>query len=261
MTETEDGFRPVSEALAATAERLGATALALRVVAVESEAPGLRRVTVEDPRLRDLAWHPGQDLTLSIPNGGRPFSRRYTIRRLDRDAGTADLEVLLHGDGPGARWAASVKPGDELEAVGARGKIWVGAGADWHLFAGDETYLPATFAMVESLPAGTPAIVVLEVGEDVGEQPVDTAADLTGPTWVQRNPVGETGHGVQLIDALAEVTLPAGRGHAYVGGEHHAVAAVRAALIGHGLPADAISAKAYWRRDKPNQDHGEPERD
>ncbi|MHB8506097.1 MAG: SIP domain-containing protein [Acidimicrobiales bacterium] len=261
MSERSDGRRPVSEENAAAAERLGTTALALEVVAVVDEAPGLRRVTVADPRLSEVDWHPGQDLTLSIPSAGRPFRRRYTIRRLARAAGTADLEALLHRDGPGARWAARVAPGDHLEAVGPRGKIWVDAGSDWHLFVGDDTYLPATFAMVEALPAGTPAIVVLEVGEDVGEQPVETSAAVTGPLWVNRNPVGETGHGVQLIDALADVALPAGSGRAYVGGEHHVVSSVRAALIGRGMPADAISAKAYWRRDKPNQDHGEPERD
>ncbi len=261
MAETTGGLRPVSEDNAAAAERLGSTALALEVVGVAAEAPALRRITVGDPRLRDVEWHPGQDLTLSIPSGGRPVRRRYTIRRLDRDAATADLQALLHGDGPGARWAATVSAGDHLEAVGPRGKIWADPAAGWHLFVGDETFLPATFAMVESLPSGTPAVVVLEVGDDIGEQPLDTAAAVTGPLWVRRGQVGGSGDGAQLAQAVAGMELPAGSGHAYAGGEHRAVAAVRAALIGRGLPPEAISAKAYWRRDKPNQYHGEPERD
>ncbi|MST33611.1 hypothetical protein GHK86_12880, partial [Acidimicrobiaceae bacterium USS-CC1] len=144
--------RPVSPETTATAERLGAPALALRIVDVVDEAPALRRITVEDPRLADVTWHPGQDLTLAIPGGGaRSLKRRYTVRRLDHAAGTADLQVLLHGDGPGARWAAAVQPGDEVEAMGPRGKIWVRPDAAWHLFVGDEAYIPATFAMVESL--------------------------------------------------------------------------------------------------------------
>ena len=40
----------------------------------------------------------------------------------------------------------------EVDVVGARGKISLVA-APWHLFAGDETYIPATFAMLEALPA------------------------------------------------------------------------------------------------------------
>jgi NADPH-dependent ferric siderophore reductase len=256
--------RPVSPETAATAERLGAPALALRIVDVVDEAPALRRITVEDARLGDATWHPGQDLTLAIPGGGaRSLKRRYTIRRLDHAAGTADLQVLLHGDGPGARWAAAVQPGDEVEAMGPRGKIWVRPDAAWHLFVGDEAYLPATFAMVESLPAGGEATVVLEVGADVGQQSHDAAASVRGPVWVARNPVGAGEPGVQLLDALESLGLPDGGagGAAYVGGEAKAVAAIRGWLIGHGWPAEAIAAKAYWRADKSNQDHGEPEKD
>lgn len=270
MAERIGGLRPVSEDNAAAAARLGSTALALDIVGVVTEAPALRRITVGDPRLRDVEWHPGQDLTLSIPTGGRPVRRRYTIRRLDRDTATAELQVLLHGDGPGARWATAASAGDHLEAVGPRGKIWADPAAQWHLFVGDETFLPATFAMVESLPSGTPAIVALEVGDDIGEQPPDAAADVTGPLWVRRGRGGgsedsaqlaQAVDGTHLAQAVAGMELPAGPGHAYAGGEHRAVAAVRAALIGRGLPPEAISAKAYWRRDKPNQGHGEPERD
>ncbi len=84
MAERIGGLRPVSEDNAAAAARLGSTALALDIVGVVTEAPALRRITVGDPRLRDVEWHPGQDLTLSIPTGGRPVRRRYTIRRWSR---------------------------------------------------------------------------------------------------------------------------------------------------------------------------------
>lgn len=256
--------RPVSEATAALAERMGVTGLALRVVAVVDDSPGLRRVTVEDPRLAGVVWHPGQDLTISVPNpGGRRVTRRYSIRSLDRDRATADLLTLVHGDGPGAAWAASVQPGDQIEAIGPRGKVWVRDDAAWHLFVGDDTYLAASLAMVESLPAGTDATVLFEVGADVGEQTHRATARLRGPLRLVRNPVGAGGPGVELIDALERLDLPTGGagGHAYLGGEAGTVAALRAWLVGHDWPADAISAKAYWRADKPNQDHGEPLKD
>ena len=256
--------RPVSGPTAALAERMGVAGLALRVVAVVDEAPGLRRVTVEDPRLAGVVWHPGQDLTISIPNPGGPrVTRRYSVRRLDRDQATADLLALVHGDGPGARWVASVRPGDQLEAIGPRGKVWVREDAAWHLFVGDDTFLAASLAMLESLPADTEATALLGVGPDVGEQPHQALARLRGPLWVIRNPVGAGEAGVELIDALGRLDLPTGGagGHAYLGGEAGTVGALRAWLVGHDWPADAISAKAYWRADKPNQDHGEPDKD
>jgi NADPH-dependent ferric siderophore reductase len=52
---------------------------------------------------------------------------------------------------------------------------------------------------------------------------------------------------------------PAG-GRAYVGGEAKAVVDIRALLSDKGLPAEAMSVKAYWRADASNADHGEPGR-
>jgi NADPH-dependent ferric siderophore reductase len=257
-----DQARPVSEEVQATAARMGAPALALEAVEVTTVAPGIRRIGLVDPRLADVEHHPGQDLTLSLPAGDdRTVKRRYTVRTLDRTAARADIDVVLHGDGPGARWAAAVAPGDRIEGIGPRGKIWADPGADWHLFVGDESYLPATFAMCASRPAGRTAGVVLEHDDDLTALPLTTEATLQGPTWVQRNPVGSGERGVGLVDALARIDLPAGTGHGYVGGEAHAVRAVRAALIGRGVAGDAISAKAYWRAGAPNAEHGEPTRD
>ncbi|MDA8062619.1 MAG: siderophore-interacting protein [Actinomycetota bacterium] len=256
--------RDPSAVTAALAARQGVPALALSVTDVVERGAGMRQVTVADPRLAEAPWHPGQDLTISLPaTGGRSVTRRYSIRRLDRDRATADLLASAHGSGPGARWVAAVRPGDRLEAIGPRGKIWATPDASWHLFVGDETYLAASFAMAESLPGGATATVVLEVGPDVGEEPCEAVAELRGPYRVVRNPVGAGEPGVELIDALERLDLPpgSGDGHAYLGGEAKLVAALRAWLIGHGWQAEAISAKAYWRSDKANQDHGEPERD
>lgn len=248
----------VSVETRAAAERLGAHALSLEVVEVAALSPGMRRIGLADPLLATITHRPGQDLTFAVPTDaeGCTIKRRYTIRHLDPAAVRADVDVVLHGDGPGARWARDVAPGNRVEAVGPRGKIFVDDDASWHLFVGDESYLPAAFAMTESLPAGATALLVLEHGEDVGELPLSSDAELRGPVWVRHDEAGEG-----LLDALASLELPAGEGHAYVGGEMHAVAAVRDALVGRGMPPEAISAKPYWRAQHPNADHGEPDRE
>ena len=79
----------------------------------------------------------------------------------------------------------NVKPGDKIEGIGPRGKITTADGADWHLFVGDESALPAIFRMAESLPGGTQARVLLEIPGPEDEQDLRAVAS-THVTWLHR---------------------------------------------------------------------------
>src|SRR5262249_61900534 len=106
----------------------------------------------------------GQDVMLLVAvDGKRPVRRRYTIRQLDAAARLLTLDIVLHGDGPGERWVRSAESGDKIEGIGPRGKITTSATADWHLSIGDESALPAMFAMTEALPPDRPATLVPEI--------------------------------------------------------------------------------------------------
>ncbi len=243
------------------AERLGVSVYDLTVVDTAMLTPSMRQIRLSAPGLADLGSVPGQDMMLSVPRttgsdtDPRSIRRRYSIRHVDAADESVDLNVVLHGDGPGARWAAAAEPGDVIEAIGPRGKVFVNPDAAWHLFVGDEAFLPAAFAMAESLPALTPALVVMEVDSAADQLPLEAAACPEGPRWVHRS----AGTGDTLLGALSELELPPnGPGHAYIGGEFHAVAALRSALVGRGLSAEQISPKAYWRSDSANAGNGEP---
>ena len=169
------------------------------------------------------------------------------------------LGIVRHDGGPGERWVASARPGDEVEGIGPRGKIFPAAGTAWHLFAGDFSALPAFFAMAGSLPAAEPATVILEVPGPGDQQELAVQADPR-VIWLHRGgrPDGDPS---ALTGALAEVTLPPGAGHAYLAGEARLVLALREALAARGLTEDQVSPKAYWGLGKANADHGEPARD
>ena len=80
------------------------------------------RLTFGGPDLDKFAYRPGQDLMLRIPTSqGMLTHRRYTIRRAERRQRTLDIDVVVHGDGPGARWAANAEPGAELDTIGSTG--------------------------------------------------------------------------------------------------------------------------------------------
>jgi NADPH-dependent ferric siderophore reductase len=233
----------------------------LEVIETVAVTRSMRRIRCTAPGLADLQYQAGQDLMLSVPTSDDiTFRRRSTIRSFDPAVPSLDLDVVLHGDGPAATWASTVQPGGRIEAIGPRGKVTVDPAADWHLFAGDDSAIPASLAMAESLPATSPAIVVLEVEGEPDQQPALTSDGReVEVTWVHRAGA-DPASGAALVEAVRAVTLPEGAGHAYLAGELGVVAQLRAVLLERGLTAEQISAKPYWRSGRANAAHGEPER-
>jgi len=233
----------------------------LEVTRTTAVTPSMRRIRCTAPGLAGLSYKPGQDLMLSVPAPGDvAFRRRYTIRSFDPEASAVDLDIVLHGDGPGAAWAASVQQGGHIAAIGPRGKVTVDPAADWHLFAGDDSALPASLAMAETLDGPEQAIVVLEVDGADDEQPARAHGGWEVPVQWLRRSGADPASAANLVAAVGALPLPAGRGHAYLAGEMGVVAEMRAALLGRGLEAGQISAKPYWRKGRANAPHGEPER-
>jgi NADPH-dependent ferric siderophore reductase len=239
----------------------GVSSWDLEVIGTEDLTPTMRRIRCTAPGLDALSYLPGQDFMLTVPAGEATYRRRYTIRSFDQAAASLDIDVVLHGDGPAASWAASVQPGGRIEAIGPRGKVTVDPGADWHLFAGDDSAVPASLAMAESLSDPGRAIVILEVdGADDHQQAFFADGTEIPVHWLHRAGA-DPASAAHLAAALESVDLPDGGGHAYLAGELGVVAAMRAALLGRGLTPEQISAKPYWRSGRANAPHGEPERE
>jgi len=194
-------------------------------------------------------YTPGQDLLFEFPGGDLTLRRRYTIRRLDAAAGIADFEIEMHhGRGPATRWAAKAELGEHLEAIGPRGGISLRPTATSHLFVVDDSAMPAAFALLEALPAATPATALLVTSHGVKSRPATAGVPATSLVWVD-----QTG----MLEMLSDLH-PAADTAAYLFGERHLIRAAEELLIARGLDRDAVASKAYWRRDEPNAEHGEP---
>jgi NADPH-dependent ferric siderophore reductase len=212
----------------------------LEVMRAEDLTPRMRRVVVTGPALPDFAYEPGQSVILRIP-GAEDGRREYTIRSLDRERGEMALDFVLHGTTPGPEWARQVRAGERFRCRGPRGRTVFRPRADWHLFIGDETCIPAILHILEEAPRGTRAIALIEVEDAADELPVETEADLE-LHWLHRDGVGQ-----RVLDRLEALDLPAGHGHAYVIGETGKVRAQRHHLLARGLAREQISSEGYWR--------------
>jgi NADPH-dependent ferric siderophore reductase len=216
------------------------------VTATAQLTPRMRRITVRADAMCDVEVRPAQDVELLLrTESGRRVKRRYTIRHARPDDGELDLDVLLHGEGPGAQWGDAARPGDEVEFQGPRGKLELRS-ATWHLLVGDESALPAIAAICEALGGREPAVAVIEVQDETDELPVP--ADVR---WVHR---GETpaGGAEVLATTLDGLKAPAGA-HAYLLGETRAMVALRTLLESHGIEHDAIFVKGYWNLGRPER--------
>jgi NADPH-dependent ferric siderophore reductase len=217
----------------------------LTVVGAWNVTPRMRRVRFTGEVGDGFVWRPGQDLVLALPFAGGEARRHYTIRSFDPEEQTFDIDFALHGDSPATLWARAAMLGDQILAQGPRGRTVVNAAADWHLFDGDETGLPAIFAMLESLPAAAKATAILEVRDAHERQRPETKANVALEWFHREGPA--LASSPALIDRLALFAPPRGVGHAYVVGETSTVRAIRQGLIARGFSRDQICAEGYWR--------------
>jgi NADPH-dependent ferric siderophore reductase len=208
--------------------------LFVRAAVVEAELTGrFRRLRLRAGALRDAEWRPGQQVRVHVGAKGAfaPLLRTYSV--WSRAADTIELQVLLHGDGPGTRWTAAAEPGDHVLLSRPKGDF-VTRPARYHLFVGEETASVAFSPMLRALPAAERA----ESRVVVEAEPADRLPLPGRVTWAARD---------GLIDAVQLLDLPEEPGQAYVAGEARAVQAVQQHLVGdRGWPRRVVLTKPFW---------------
>ncbi len=219
------------------------------VASVQALTPRMTRVRLLDESLNGLGAIPGQTLKIYVPDltSGRPVSRDYTVRDFNAAQPCLDIDFVLHGAGPAANWARRVQPGETLEFIGPSGRYRPDPSSDWHLFAGDETALPAIQAYVAMLPADACVYLYIEVADAAEQQPIPGSARAT-VCWLHR---GDHAPGTSTVleDTLRAERLPPGQGRIWIAGHTPTVRRIRARLLGQrGVDRRALYVKGYWDR-------------
>src|SRR4051794_28047081 len=220
-----------------------------------------------------------------LPDGLRNPLRTYTVRSVRPESAEVDIDFAAHGDiGPASAWVRRAAVGDELVLVGpdARGENPT-VGIEWNpgsatslLLVGDETAVPAISAILESLPAGTPATAILEVPCAEDRVPPDLSPSVS-VTWLCRDgaPVGGVlepavrewvaGHLAAVaqaaaLDELADIDIddsilwetplepPTAALYAWLAGEAGVIKSLRRFLVREcGLDRRQVAFMGYWR--------------
>ncbi len=239
------------------------------VVRSAQVSPHVRRVVVGGPDLAGLegglpadAWKfllppPGRrrvDLPVTGADGMPgyaagavpPVMRALTVRAYDPVATELTVDVVQHGDSPAGTWAREAAPGDTVGLAGPRHEFYASPEAEWHLLAGDTAALPAIAAILESLPARTQVVALIEADgpEDRTELAAPAGAQVR---WVYRDGAPPAGNGL-LEKAVRAVDRPFAGAQAWLGAEAGTVRALRRHLLDErGLPRPQLQAAAYWK--------------
>ncbi|WP_166389778.1 siderophore-interacting protein [Nocardioides ochotonae] len=239
------------------------------VVSTERVTPSIVRVVLGGEGLAEFAMPAATDayVNLAIAPPGAPYDavfdprqvreeqprewwparRRYTVRAWDPASRQLTLDFVVHGDeGVAGPWAARAVAGDVLVFEGPGSGYAPDPDADWHLFVGDESALPAIAASLEGVRPGRPVVVRLVCDDAAHEIPLSTPGQLD-LHWLHRRGAADPGR--LLLDAVAALALPAGRPDAFVHGEADEIRGLRRhLLLDRGLERSAMSCSPYWRR-------------
>ena len=227
-----------------------------RLVSVALAGPELVGFASDEPAasVRLLLPRGGPGTPLEVPvwdgneflftDGARPPIRTLTPLRVDPIIGRLEVEVVLHGHGALARWAAATHVGDEV-AVSGPGRGYVPPpGAGRFLVVGDESALPAIGQLLTSLPSGAQVDVIVEIAHPDGRVELPER-DGSTVRWVELNAADAPGAG--MTAAVADLSV-ADDLHVWAAGEAAGVQALRRVLFEeHGLPRSHAVVRGYWK--------------
>lgn len=212
--------------------------------------PGRRDLTVDTT----FSW--SDHHTMSEKD--RPVGAYYTVRHHRPASGEIDCDVFLHEPaGAASAWAAAAAPGDVAALWGPRTAWAPPQPTDRYLLVADETGIPATAAVLESLPTGSDVTALVEVSD-----PSDAASLPESVTRVLRPPGCEAGTTDVLVDEVRSLDLRVEGLYAWGGAESGAMRDLRRHLRRVvGLERSHVSMTPYWRHRSHDADKAEQDED
>jgi NADPH-dependent ferric siderophore reductase len=222
------------------------------VAEVVDAGPRIRRVVFDVPRLPQLNLPGAGDAAVGVYVPDDAEGRNYTVRRRGPGDDQLTCDFVLHERGVASGWARAATVGDRVVLDHARSWYRPEATSAWQLLIADLSGLPALARLLDELPGGTRASVIVEVAD---ESDLDY---LTVPPGV---PVVTTvgsgnGYAATRLTELARAHVHAdGRGYCWFAGEAQATREVRKHLrADHGWSADQYDIVGYWRFDSETWD-------
>lgn len=213
------------------------------MVASAASTPRFRRITlaVDDPEM--LTVPTVADATVGVYFGDE-IGRSYSVRLVHPDGRKLDIEVFLHGTGPGTAWAQAASPGDRVRLDHPNG--WYSPALAW-----PGSYWPPTRPACPRCAGSSRSYLRRSRRSSSRRYSTRRISRCCGAT--QPHPADSIGRQRNSAEPLAflvaETALPVGQGYCWCAGEVYQTRAVRKYLRSLGWGREDYDITGYWRHD------------
>ena len=224
------------------------------VLSIDRPSPSLVRVSGRVNAHNPGAWTaPNLAIRFALPHpqGGKPFSRIYTIRSFDAANAVAVVDFVWHDHpSPAMNWVRSTKPGDVVSLTGPRPHFRPNfdAGKPCLIFA-DETALPAVYSILQHWPQRATGHVYIETDDEAAFAELPEIHNVHRHLLLRRN-------GERHLLVNAALAHPDGENCTiWAAGERDDARALRKHFQETcGLTREDIRVYGYWKRGATNTD-------
>lgn len=132
---------------------------------------------------------------------GSRLMRTYTIRQQRPEE--LDIDFAIHGDsGVACHWALHAQLGDEILVGGPGPKKLISEEADWMVFVGDMTSLPAISVNLAQLASDARGYAILEVQTEADIQPLEKPEGIELRWIINAHPGSDSQSLLEHVKAL-----------------------------------------------------------
>lgn len=239
------------------------TPITLTVKSAVQLTENMRRVTLHGPALSDFPQNAeGAYIKLLFcqEETQKTIMRTYTVSQQRVLSNEIDIDFVLHEkkadnsvEGLAASWALKAKAGDIISIAGPGPASFINQEANYLIFLGDMSALPAICANLKNLQANAVGKVIVEVlGEnDIRELPLPPGMELE---WIINQAPG--GDNYPLLEALKTTNLTKGEFSAWLACEYNAMKKLRQYLKKEkGVERSHLYASSYWKKGSNEEQH------
>jgi ferric-chelate reductase (NADPH) len=214
-----------------------------KVVSNERLSPHFQFITIKGKSLKKTNWLPGQKIQVQLKGDEK---RSYTPSSWNKEDGSFQTLVYMHGKGPGALWARDVKTNTKVTVIGPKASLVIAPEIEHVLFFGDET----TFGLAHALKTYNKEVQYNFFFE---ASDINESLHVLKKLNLEDSKLFGIGELEKISSEIKSIFNSNKKTQITLSGKQQSIVALRELLYAIDFPKEIIGTKVYWGwKDDPN---------